>query len=385
MTDTTTAAQAPSAGPQYTQLLPGDPAPTFVQASASNPHFAFDTAAGRYILMCFHASANDEMGRAAIDAIMAERALFDDDKYCCFAVSIDPRDRDQGLVKESLPGIRVFWDFDGQVGRLYGALPIDAKPGGQVAARRIWVVLDPGLHVLGIVPFAPDGSDRKLVFEFLRRLPPVGHTPGFEIPVPVIVLPGVFEPEFCKKLIALFEKNGGEESGFMREIDGKTVLVKDPDHKRRRDYLIEDMDLIKQCQARVQRRIVPEIKKVHQFTVTRMERYIVSCYSAEENGHFRPHRDNATKGTAHRRFAVTINLNADFEGGELMFPEYGRRAFKPPPGGAVVFSCSLLHTAGEVTKGKRYAFLPFLYDEAAAKVREDNNKFLGEGVGEYRA
>jgi hypothetical protein len=33
----------------------------------------------------------------------------------------------------------------------------------------------------------------------------------------------------------------------------------------------------------------------------------------------------------------------------------------------------------------RYAFLPFLYDEAAARVREANNAKLGEGVGAYRA
>jgi hypothetical protein len=49
-----------------------------------------------------------------------------------------------------------------------------------------------------------------------------------------------------------------------------------------------------------------------------------------------------------------------------------------------VFSCSLLHQVSAVTAGKRYAFLPFLYDDAAAKIREANNKFLGEGVGAYR-
>jgi predicted 2-oxoglutarate/Fe(II)-dependent dioxygenase YbiX len=116
-----------------------------------------------------------------------------------------------------------------------------------------------------------------------------------------------------------------------------------------------------------------------------MERYIVCCYAAEDQAHFRAHRDNTTKGTAHRRFAVSINLNAEFEGGELHFPEYGRRGFKPPPGGAVVFSCSLLHAVTPVTKGNRYAFLPFLYDDAAAKIREANNAFLGEGVEAYRA
>jgi predicted 2-oxoglutarate/Fe(II)-dependent dioxygenase YbiX len=126
----------------------------------------------------------------------------------------------------------------------------------------------------------------------------------------------------------------------------------------------------------VQRRIVPEIQKIHQFTATRMERYLVGCYRAGDQGHFEPHRDNTTKGTAHRRFAVSINLNADYDGGELGFPEYGPQLFKPPVGGAVVFSCSMLHRATTVTRGDRYAFLPFLYDEAAAKLREENLKFV---------
>jgi predicted 2-oxoglutarate/Fe(II)-dependent dioxygenase YbiX len=73
---------------------------------------------------------------------------------------------------------------------------------------------------------------------------------------------------------------------------------------------------------------------------------------------------------------VSINLNDNFRGGEVMFPEYGGRKYKPPPGGAVVFSCSLLHAVSKVTKGRRYAFLPFLYDDAAAKQREANNVHL---------
>lgn len=48
-----------------------------------------------------------------------------------------------------------------------------------------------------------------------------------------------------------------------------------------------------------------------------------------------------------------------------------------------MFSCSLLHAVSTVTRGKRYAFLPFLYDDAAAKLREANQAFL-EGGGGYR-
>ena len=42
----------------------------------------------------------------------------------------------------------------------------------------------------------------------------------------------------------------------------------------------------------------------------------------------------------------------------------------------MVFSCSVLHEATPVTRGERFAFLPFLYDEAAAAIREVNLKYL---------
>jgi predicted 2-oxoglutarate/Fe(II)-dependent dioxygenase YbiX len=153
----------------------------------------------------------------------------------------------------------------------------------------------------------------------------------------------------------------------------------------RRDREISDEAMCAKLRTRILARLVPMVKRAFQFEATRMERYIVGAYPAGE-GHFRPHRDNTTRGTAHRRFAVTINLNAgDYEGGDLRFPEYGARTYRAPTGGAVVFSCSLLHEATPVTRGTRYAFLPFLYDDPAARLREENNPHLGEGVGAYKA
>ena len=78
-----------------------------------------------------------------------------------------------------------------------------------------------------------------------------------------------------------------------------------------------------------------------------------------------------------RRFAVTINLNAeDYDGGDLVFPQIGQQAWRVPASGAVVFSCSLLHEARPVSRGTRHCFMPFLYYEAAAKIREENRAFL---------
>jgi hypothetical protein len=36
-----------------------------------------------------------------------------------------------------------------------------------------------------------------------------------------------------------------------------------------------------------------------------------------------------------------------------------------------------------MTRGRRYAFLPFLYDEAASKIRQANSTFLNADVDAY--
>ncbi|MFI5326004.1 MAG: 2OG-Fe(II) oxygenase [Candidatus Rokuibacteriota bacterium] len=370
--------------PSYRSLLPGDPAPWFHARSTSRQDFAFDTIAGRYLVLCFFASAGDARGRAAVDAALAQKRFYDDEFASFFGVTIDPADEAQARVAGRIPGYRFFWDFDGQVSRLYGAIPHDAEPGkGGVPLRRMWVVLDPTLRVMKVVPFLKDGGDARTLETYLGGLARPQSFAGFEVPAPILILPNVFEADFCRSLVSLYERHGGTESGFMEDVDGKTVLRQGHDHKRRRDYEIVDPGIMNEARQRIARRVAPEILKVHQFNATRMERYLIARYSAEDGGHFRGHRDNTTKGTAHRRFAVSVNLNDDYEGGEIGFPEYGPRRFKPPAGGAVVFSCSLLHAVSRMTRGHRYAFLPFLYDEEASRLREANNAFLGEDVDAY--
>lgn len=363
--------------PRFRVLTAGDPAPWFRQRSAGNPTYAFDTIAGRYVVLGFLSSSSDPAVQAAIAKIL-DADVFDDAHASFFGVFVDPKDETR--LKERIPGFRLFWDFDGAVSRLYGGAAEDDTR----VYRRHWVLLDPTLRVLATVPFGAADDGVETLIALVRKQPPPDRFAGFESIPPVLVLPNVLEPDLCRKLIDVYNADGGEDSGFMREIDGRTVLTHDHAHKRRRDCFISDPALVKTLQDKIRGRIVPEIAKVFQFRVTRMERYLIGCYAADDGGHFRAHRDNTTKGTAHRRFAVTINLNSDFDGGELSFPEYGPRAFKPPVGGAVVFSCSLLHAASRVTRGVRYAFLPFLYDDAAAEIREKNNAFLAEGIGEYR-
>ncbi len=369
----------------YINILPGDPAPDFRQRSFANPRYTFNVAAGRYMVLCFFGTSINSHAQAARQAVEARGDIFDDDFASFFGVTIDPNDDDRERVADKYPGYRYFLDFDLTISRKYGSVDKDATALPQFGdVRRLWVVLDPTMRIMKVTEFKQDMSDIKEVLDFLDTLPPPSSFAGFELQAPIIVLPNVFEPELCQRLIGLYEEHGGIDSGFMREENGKTVAALNHDHKSRRDYQIEDTDLVSHLQQRFFRRVLPEIAKVHQYHVTRMERYIVACYSEEDGGHFGAHRDNTTKGTAHRRFAVSVNLNDEFDGGEVSFPEYGRRSFKAPAGGAVIFSCSLLHAVSKVTRGRRYAFLPFLYDDAAAAIREQNNQFLGENVSAYQ-
>jgi predicted 2-oxoglutarate/Fe(II)-dependent dioxygenase YbiX/peroxiredoxin len=353
------------------QVLPGDHAPWFIVPTLSGtPRYAFSTVAGRHILMFFFGSAGFDAVAEALRLVHAHRSLFDDENACFFGVTVDPTDEAQGRIKQQLPGIRYFLDYQREVSSLFGVVSGDQY-------RPHWMLIDPSLRVTARFSI---GEGEKAIQALRSAL----NSPAEELWAPVLRVTNVLEPALCRRLIDLYEANGGEDSGFMRDIDGKTVGIVDHSFKQRRDYMIEEEELRRSLAVRLNRRLIPAISKAFQFEATRMERYVVACYEASA-GHFRPHRDNTTKGTAHRKFAVTINLNAgEYEGGNLRFPEFGRRTYQAPTGGAIVFSCSLLHEATPVTSGRRYAFLPFLYDEEAARIREANNAHLGEGMTEYK-
>lgn len=351
---------------------PGDLAPWFEAATPANRHFHFSTSVGRYMLLGFLPPPGGAR-EAALGALQAHRGLFDDAKLSAFLVVRDAPTI--ASARDQIPGLRWFQDADGAVSRLYGALDERA------AERPYWLVLDPSHRVLDRFT-APNVAG---LFAMLKTLPEVADYAGAELVAPVLIVPRVFDPDLCKRLIAVYDANGGAQSGVMRDVDGRTVGVLD-DFKRRRDVPIETPELRHEILGRLQRCLLPEIAKVYQFQVTRLERYMVACYDAADGGYFRPHRDNETLGTAHRKFACSINLNAEaFEGGDLRFPEFGPRTYHPPTGGAVIFACGLQHEARPVTRGRRYAFLPFFYDEPGQALREANAAFLADPAAQAMA
>lgn len=338
----------------------GQAVPWFTAPTPSVANFHFSSVGGRFILLAFLPS--EPIARQQALAVMqAHQALYDQINLAAFGVLRDPLAIAQA---QDRAGVMWFLDHHGAISRAYGALSADG------VETPYWCLIDPSLRVL--ISGTMEQTDQ--VFAALRALPAPGDHAGAPLHAPVLVVPRVFEPEMCARLIEFYDRQGGERSGTMRQVGGKTVAVID-DFKSRRDATIEDLAFRDELRARIESRLLRQISRAFQFMPTRIERYIVACYDAddENGGFFKPHRDNTTSGTAHRKFACSINLNAEaFEGGDLRFPEFGPKTYRPPTGGAVVFSCSLLHEATPVTRGRRYAFLPFFFDEAGEELRQKN-------------
>lgn len=173
---------------------------------------------------------------------------------------------------------------------------------------------------------------------------------------PVLVLPRVFEPDFCTQVIRLWHKGDHQDTGVSSRY-GNVGMEK---LKRTEDYMVVEPMMQKAISDRLAYRIGPELGKVFAFDRQfSFDAHVVLSYSAEGEHFFSAHRDNGAPTTVDRAFAVSLNLNDDFEGGELVFPEYSALKICPPVGAAAVFSCSLLHEALPVTRGRRFVLTTF--------------------------
>lgn len=343
----------------------GEPARSFTCATGTVPNYSLDVAAGRWLVLMFIGSAGLDASIEALRAALDQRDLFNDRDAALFVVSVDPADRAERGLANSEPGVRFFWDFDFAASRLYGVANDEVlRPGV--------FLIDPAFRIAMAEPVENTPEVMARLTQELARGPDEAQFP------PILTLPRILEPELCAELIAYFRAGRPRPSGFAATVGGRTVEQHNAMLKRRTDVTIEPPALIDAVRTRLQTRLFPIIQRAFAWRPTRIERYLICRYGAEDQGFFFPHRDDITPGAAHRKFAVTLNLNAeDYEGGCLRFPEFGPRVYKPPTGGATVFSCNLLHEAMPVTSGERFALAPFLFDEKGEALRQRNLGLVG--------
>jgi predicted 2-oxoglutarate/Fe(II)-dependent dioxygenase YbiX/peroxiredoxin len=358
------------AGSNYIVL--GDPVPWFSAPVITGGSFDLHVSAGRWVVLSFLGSAADPRAMAEAAELAREGASFGEDHLTIGCVFTGEPDDIGNLAALSRSGLSFLADYDGAISRSFGALEMPRT-----------VVLDPMLRAVADIPWDTPQGHAETVRNVLRGLPAVDDSAGVPLFAPALMVPRVFGFDICDFLVQFYESQGAVDSGFQFDVGGKTTTLSDWRLKRRSDVAVGAPEVRDLVRGQIVRRLLPAIEQYFQFRATRMDRCIVACYDSEVGGHFHRHRDNVNAGAQHRRLAVSINLNNDFEGCDLVFPEFGRKAYRPSEGGALVFSCGALHQVTPVTKGRRYAFLAFLYGEEDVKKREANNAHLHAGETRY--
>lgn len=355
-------------------MVLGDPVPWFSAPVITGGSFDLHVSAGRWVVLSFLGSPENPRAIEEINELVRESADFSEDHAIIGCVFTGQPDDLAAFAAVSSNKLFFLRDDGGAISRMFGAAEMPRT-----------VVLDPMLRSIADIPWDTPQGHAQTVRSVLRSLPDVDNSAGVPLFAPALTVPRVFSFELCDFLVQFYEQQGGVDSGFQYEIDGKTTTLANWQLKRRKDVPVIVPEVRELIRAQVVQRVLPQIERYFQFQATRMDRYIVACYDSEVGGHFFRHRDNVNAGAQHRRFALSINLNNNFEGGDLTFPEFGRKTYRPSEGGALVFSCGALHQVTPMTKGRRYAFLAFLYGEEDVKKREANNSKLHATEQQYVA
>ncbi len=166
--------------------------------------------------------------------------------------------------------------------------------------------------------------------------------------------------EVFEREARMYQSDGFTAEGHDTETEDFKVRVES--YGRVTAHIIKDRELVGYLDAKLGRRINPEIQKSYQTRVTKREDLRIACYDAEDKGHLGAHRDNPTPQTRHRRFTFSITLNAEeFKGGALRFPEYGAQRYLVATGSAIIWSAALLHEVEPITEGRRFILGAHLY------------------------
>jgi predicted 2-oxoglutarate/Fe(II)-dependent dioxygenase YbiX/peroxiredoxin len=274
-----------------------------------------------------------------------------------YAVAAAEPARLSGLAARLGLTFPLFSDLQGAVlPRLLAAeppLPPASKP---FTPRLCSYVLDPNQRVLAALRRPTPEQQIDLLPDLIRAWRAGQMQPqALSQVAPVLILPNVLEPALCERLIGLWHEGGHQEGSVS---DGRQNVYA-PDTKKNLEHVIKEPELSQHISLTMAQRIGPELKKVFNFSSPfRFEVHIVLSYQDRRQDFFGLHRDNHRPDSP-RMFACSTNLNDDYEGGTLHFPEYGPHGYRPPAGGSAVFSCNLLHEARPVTRGQRFAMTSF--------------------------
>ena len=350
----------PDQGPasQPPAIEPGQRAPNFALPSAAGRVEQFyDRFVGDHVVLLVLPSCSSPEARQALSALMRESATLAEAGAAVLAISGDTPAANAGIAAELALDFPLYSDVQGAALARLGVAP------GLIGVSPRGLLLDPNQRVLEILDDSADIVAASLAC--LQASTAERPAQRVAAQAPVLLLPNVLEPALCSRAIEAWRADNSEglvnlpERAYAAAEEDKRVHAVYFSLKKRRDHVADDQ-LNGVLMRAIMSRLKPELAKAFRFQPGGLERVCIGAYEAERGDYFRPHRDNTTETTKNRCFAVSISLNEDYEGGGVRFAEFGPEIYDPPPGGALVFSCSLLHEALPVTRGIRFAAFTFL-------------------------
>jgi peroxiredoxin len=333
----------------------GDPAPRIDAVDqAGAPVFSYaDLVTGKPAVLIFYRHPETQAAGEALAGFRDLRWHFDRWNATLFAISLDGVTANAALHHRLGLGFQILADVDGGIHRAYG---VDRDAAGPTL-----FVLDPAHRIARkIVGTAPADLAAKTLDELSALFGAVtAHRLGAH--APLLLLPRFLGQADCDLLIERWHRPVAEWGSSQSASEGHKAeqgdfkVVHDGSYGRATEYVLQDPELERRLDRIMRRRLFPELKKAFQTSVKQRERYRVSAYDSAIAGFLHPHRDNPIPAIAHRRFTVSVNLNAgDYEGGTLRFREYGEDLYEVGRGTAIVWSASLLHEVLPVTQGRRF-------------------------------
>jgi hypothetical protein len=149
---------------------------------------------------------------------------------------------------------------------------------------------------------------------------------------PILLLPGALDAEDCRQL--LDRMPAGDAAGGSAPL-GEPALA-----ERIGKVLL--------------RRIGPEVEKAFSFDDFVFDSFMLGWENAIPSAGADRRREVVDPAVEGRSFSLILDLaDGAYEGGDILFPEYGPHSYRPGTGGALVYAGTMLRELRPVSSGRR--------------------------------
>ena len=149
--------------------------------------------------------------------------------------------------------------------------------------------------------------------------------------------------KFVNANLKVAKTSNSKSSNLEKKRDSKVVFTQLPQYKKKLETVLRNEIKIKGF----------ELDKIENFQFTKYEL----------NGHYEWHTDSMNFDYYAKRFcSVVIQLNNEYDGGELLYKDHNDDIveFKKGVGNLFIFNSSTLHKVNPIIRGERYSLVSWI-------------------------